>query len=133
MSREDVEVVRAAYEAWNRGDLPALRKAFHSDAEIRPLLGAVPSASIYHGHEGITRWLADAYEPWDELRVELSELIERPGCVVGLARLVGRGKGSGVEVASDVAHVAVVRDGQIVRFDGFHNREEALEAVGLRE
>jgi ketosteroid isomerase-like protein len=38
MSRENVEIVRAAYEAWNAGDMGALRELYDPDA-ITPLRG----------------------------------------------------------------------------------------------
>ena len=31
MSQENVEVVRAAFEAWNRGDMDALRELYDPD------------------------------------------------------------------------------------------------------
>jgi len=44
-----------------------------------------------------------------------------------------RGKGSGVEMETDTAMVYEVRDGRVVRIQGYMDRDEALEAAGLRE
>jgi ketosteroid isomerase-like protein len=51
--------------------------------------------------------------------------------VVVLARYTGRGKGSGVEVDTEGAHVWTLRDGKAVRLEIFADRIRALEAVGL--
>ena len=41
----------------------------------------------------------------------------------------GHGKGSGVEVRQQGAHVFQLRDGKVVRLEIFANRERALEYV----
>ena len=50
-----------------------------------------------------------------------------------VARLVGRGKASGVDVDRVWAYVWTVRDGKALHMEGYANRAEALKAVGLEE
>ena len=45
----------------------------------------------------------------------------------------GRGKGSGVPVEYRFFGVWTFRDGKVIRYKGFNERAEALEAAGLRE
>jgi ketosteroid isomerase-like protein len=52
---------------------------------------------------------------------------------VVIARLVGRGKASGVTVERTWAYVWTLREQRILRMDGYENRREALEAVGLAD
>ena len=47
--------------------------------------------------------------------------------------LHGRGKHSGVEVAMPVATVFTWRDGLIVYFKGYADREDALSELGVSE
>jgi ketosteroid isomerase-like protein len=73
---------------------------------------------------------------WDEFdnpHVELHELIVVGDRVLISATFRGRGKQSGAETSWDVWGVWTVRDGRIVRWEGFADREEALEAEGLRD
>jgi ketosteroid isomerase-like protein len=49
--------------------------------------------------------------------------------VVVLASYYGQGKGSGVEIHQDGAHVFELRDGKVVRLEIFANREKAIESV----
>jgi ketosteroid isomerase-like protein len=42
-----------------------------------------------------------------------------------------RGRGSGVEVESETAVLFDLRDGLVIRLQGFMDREDALEAAGL--
>ena len=39
----------------------------------------------------------------------------------------------GIETEEELTHIYTFRDGLIVRIDGFRDRNEALEAAGLRE
>ena len=45
----------------------------------------------------------------------------------------GRGKQSGVESGWHLWHLWTLREGKIVRGEGFTDRDEALEAAGLSE
>ena len=36
MSQENVEIVRAAFEAWNAGDMDAFRELYDPDVIVRP-------------------------------------------------------------------------------------------------
>ena len=44
-----------------------------------------------------------------------------------------RGRGSGVELETDTAVVVEVRNGLVVRLQGYMHRAEALQAAGLGE
>ena len=68
---------------------------------------------------------------WDEHRLEPQEFLDAGDRVVILLHEYQRGKGSGVELEVDTATIVDVRDGRIVRMQGYMNPAEALEAVGL--
>lgn len=53
--------------------------------------------------------------------------------MVVLARLVGRGKSSGVEVSRIWAYVWTLQDNKALRMEGYASRHEALQAAGLAE
>jgi ketosteroid isomerase-like protein len=53
--------------------------------------------------------------------------------VVVTLHFKGRGKGSGVEVDARSHQVHTLRDGKLIRLDEYLDRDEALEAAGLRE
>ena len=133
MSQENVEIVRRAYEAFNRGDRDAAVADLAPDCEY-VASGAIPGATeTYRGPEGFKRfrrWLLDQF---DNVRVDLTEVIEAGDQVVVLTTSRGRGKRSGVETSWDVWQVWTLRDGKAVRGEGFTSKEKALEAAGLRE
>jgi ketosteroid isomerase-like protein len=96
-------------------------------AEFPDQAGVVPDPELRS--ERLRRWL-DSWEGW---RVEAEEYISAGEFVVVLCRYTGRGKGSGVDVDVQGAHVWKMHDGKVVRLEIFSNREKALEAAGLRE
>jgi ketosteroid isomerase-like protein len=66
---------------------------------------------------------------WEEWRAEAEEYVEMGDYVVVLARYHGRGRGSGVEISQEGAHVFKLRDGKVVRLEIFASREKALAEV----
>jgi hypothetical protein len=69
---------------------------------------------------------------FDDLHSEVHELIDTGDRVFGSFTVHGRGKHSGAETSWDVVSVWTVRDGRVVRWQGFTDRDPALEAAGLR-
>jgi ketosteroid isomerase-like protein len=64
MSQENVEIVRAAFEAWNAGDMDALREMHDPDVIARPPEGW-PEPGPYAGREAVMRWFEQLRETWD--------------------------------------------------------------------
>jgi ketosteroid isomerase-like protein len=78
--------------------------------------------------------LAEMDNVWDEMRVDPQEFMDGGDRVVVIGRLVGKGKGSGVEIDQPDHQILTVREGRIVRLAyGYTDRAEVLEAAGLRE
>ncbi len=133
MSQENVEIVRRAYEAFNRGDLDAMVANVAPDSEY-VASGAIPGAGgVYRGPEGLTQFISWLREAFDDARVEVDDLIGAGDQVLVSLTNRGRGKQSGVEASWTIWQLWTLRDGKMVRGQGFTSREEALEAAGLRE
>lgn len=54
MSKENVEIVREMFAAWNRGDYAAAQQAFDPDVVSEMSLGTDIDGT-YEGHEGLQR------------------------------------------------------------------------------
>jgi ketosteroid isomerase-like protein len=128
MSREDVEILKDAYEALNRGDIPQALDALAADAQWSEH-SDLPEAATYRGRDVIRAFLEDYLESWDEFHQETEELIPGGNKVAVLLHLSARGKGSGIEVAARYAHVWTMRDGKGVRVDAYADREQALKSI----
>jgi len=66
------------------------------------------------------------------MRFDTTEVIDAlPDTLVVVARMLGRGRVSGVEVQANGASVWTLRDGVVTALTLHQTRDEALEAVGL--
>jgi ketosteroid isomerase-like protein len=133
MSRENVEVVRRTMEAFAEGDEQAFLEGFDSDVVIQQT-APIPDARSYEGHEGVVQALADWNEVFGDLVMSAEELTdcENENVLVRIHQ-TARGAGSGVPVEFDTWFVYRVSGGKVSRLEMFNEREQALEAVGLRE
>ena len=96
MSQQNVEIVRRAYEAFNRDGVDGYVEYFHPDAELDATAAIGPFAGTYRGRENVREFLADYFENWRDAWME-HEVVEEDGDhVVVRLRLHVRGKGSGV-------------------------------------
>jgi ketosteroid isomerase-like protein len=131
MSEENVEVIARMYRAWNSGDMDALAAVFDSEVEVRPALSTFLESSVYRGHEGVSAWYAETYEPWAEMTAEPQRYVDAGERMVVVVGLHARVPGGGVDLNGEIAHVLTIRDGRIVKLDGYDTPEAALNAVGL--
>ena len=133
MSQENVEVVRAATERFNRdGWLP--EELFHPDVEFSNLAES-PLPGPYRGYEGLRQWRLDLFEVVEHGHFDVWDFIDVDDgdAVMFRMRLRGRAKHTGIDVDISWTSVNWFRDGRILRTAAYTDRAEALEAVGLRE
>ena len=127
MSQADVETIRSGLAALNRRDVEGMVATLRPDAELVPLR-AVLDGTVYRGHDGLRRWLADMAEDWDDLRIECDELRGLAGSrVLVLGRFHARGKSSGVRLDQPAAWICELSDGKVARIRFFADATAALE------
>jgi ketosteroid isomerase-like protein len=132
MSRENVDKTRAFIEAYNRRDFDAAIADFHPDVEW--VLPAHQSSDSGRGPEAVLRFWRELDENMEELRLDPQEFVECENCVATRLRYYGRGKGSGIEIETEMYHqVVTFRDGAMVRIEYLTSWPAALEAAGVRE
>ena len=134
MSQENVEVVREAFKAFSEEDREMGAQLVDPEVEFLGTVGGLQEGQIAHGQSEIDqKFEAEDLEAWEERRLEAEEFIDAGDNVVVLLHEYRRGRGSGVELETDTAVVFAVRDGRVVRIQGYMDRNAALEAAGLRE
>lgn len=132
MPQEKLALVQAAFDAYFRGDEPALLELVAADVVITQFPEQV-DVRDYHGHEGFRQVMADWTGIWDDWSIEILSARELGDMVLATARQRGRGRGSGAPMESEPTLVFTVREGLIARWQMFPSEEQALEAVGLTE
>jgi uncharacterized protein len=134
MSQENVEVVRAGFDAFRRGDIDALLRLCDENIVITQAPEVPGVSPQQYGHAGLLEAFAIWPEQWDDFRIDIERVIADPGdYVVVVTRQRGRGKQSGVEVDEEFPFVFAVRGGKITEMRIFLREDQALEAAGLRE
>ena len=132
MSQENVEVVRAAFAAWNRGDLNAWLETFHPEVEWHTS-GAFPGFEpAFYGHDGVRSFWQQFRAGWEEIFLDVEEIIDRGEQVIVLFRFRAKGR-DGIRVQRPQALCDTVRGGQVVRAENFAGWDQALEAARLSE
>jgi ketosteroid isomerase-like protein len=132
MSNENVEIIRRGFEAWEQGDLEAHLRLVHEDivcSRVAPLI----NPKTYHGLEGYVEFAGEWLAPYDELRFLPNEYIDAGDRVVVEVPQEGRLEGSDQVVRGTFWFLMTVHDGKLIRFEIYGEREQALEAAGLRE
>jgi ketosteroid isomerase-like protein len=131
--RKNVELVRQAYLAWNRGDLDSAF-AFLDSAVAVSVPPDFPEAGTYRGRAEIRRFVeSELLQGLEDARAEPERFIEAGDQVVVFVRYFGRGKESGLEVKGAVVdgHVWTVRADKAVKLEMYQGTENALKAAGL--
>jgi uncharacterized protein len=133
MSRENVEVVRAAMDAMSaRGrdgvaDFLEPTIEFEEDARF-------PEAGTYSGHDEVLRYMGEFTAQFEEYVFTLEDVIDAgQDTILACLHIRGRGKGSSARFDTHAGWICTVRDGRIARVKAYLHRADALEAVGLSE
>lgn len=132
MSEENVELVRDFIAAGQRQDWRRAAVLLDPDVEQHGTVGGLEEGQVYRGLSAMIREYESVdLEAWSERRLEPREFLHVDDLVVVLLHEYRRGRDSGVELEDDTAVVVTVRDGRIVRIQGYMDQDAALQAAGL--
>jgi ketosteroid isomerase-like protein len=133
MSQENVELVRQANEAFNRGDIEGVLAYYAEDAEFADLMNAPDLPQVVHGLQGVRQVIMAWVQAFDEFRAEIAEYIDAEDHVVCVTDWYGKSR-DGLTIQLRTADVVEIRDGKFVQVTiGYQSRQDALEAAGLSE
>jgi ketosteroid isomerase-like protein len=134
MSRENVEVVRRGFDAYNRDDLEGILKTFAPEFEMHPSGRFADTAPVYRGRKGWIEFWNTFQAAWEQITISVERMVDLDGHrVLTLGTFHGRGRGSGVEVEAEAAWLHTLKASLVVELRTFGSWQEALEAAGLRE
>jgi uncharacterized protein len=131
MSQENVEVVRAVIDGWLRSDPTTMDLVSEDAVYVAP--PTMLDGGTYHGHEGVLQWVVDWRRAWADYEAEVERIESLGDQVLTIERHRATGRRSGVRVDIQTASLWTVRDGKVVRWQGYPSEAEALKAAGLSE
>ena len=126
----DVDLLRALFAQWARGDLRGGVELFADDMQYRT---ARPEGWFEgRGPDDVREFMSQFLAAWSRWWVEIDQLDELgEGRYVASGQQYARGRESGTQTRYP-AHVAVrMRDGRITQLGFFFSREEALAYLGV--
>jgi ketosteroid isomerase-like protein len=131
MSQENVEIVRAAIDALDRGDLAVALRDVTRDFEFdfSRSIGTRPGVYALNGAQSF--W-EDFTGAWESVHLAADEFIDADEHVITPLTNSVRGR-DGIEVQARTTWVWAFRDGRVARITFYQNRQEALEAARLNE
>ncbi|HWG08667.1 MAG TPA: nuclear transport factor 2 family protein [Solirubrobacteraceae bacterium] len=132
MPRENVEIVRAAFDGYFGGDQAAMLDQVAPDIVVTQFPDQL-DVRDYRGHEGLMHVMAEWIGTWDDWSIEILRARELGDHVLVAARQQGRGRGSGAPMEAEVAFLFTIRLGKIARWQMFHSEQDALQAAGLTQ
>jgi ketosteroid isomerase-like protein len=134
VSRANVDLVRASFEAFGRGDFDAAFAAFDEEVEWKTA-DDEPDAQVLRGRRELRAFVRHLADPWTDrfgAAIEFEDFIDCGDWVVAPWHGLVHGHGSGIEMEISETYAAYVRGGRIARVEEYRTADQALEAVGGR-
>jgi ketosteroid isomerase-like protein len=123
------ELLRTAYEAWNRDDCDAWLELLDPDVEISTS-GVFPDLSpVYRGHSRAKKFWRQLREPWEVFRIDVERVEEKGDVAAAEIRFRAKGVDSGVEVDMCFCNGIRVRDGLATVLVNRRTIDEAFQAL----
>jgi ketosteroid isomerase-like protein len=130
MNRQSTNVVRGIYEAFGRGDIPAVLEVLDSRvAWIEPESRHLPFAGVHHGVTAVVdEVFATVPALWDEFQLVPDEFLGTDGAVAVTGEFRVRAKG-GTAFTTPFAHIWKLRNQKVVSFSNYMDTAVFVEAL----
>jgi ketosteroid isomerase-like protein len=116
----NTQIVKDAYAAFGRGDIPALLATLDPGIEWTAVVGSkTPTSGTRHGHAGVSEFFQQLAASMEFQTFEPREFVAQGDKVVALGHYVGRAKATGRTYNSDWVMIFTIRNGLATRFVEF--------------
>ncbi len=129
MSQENVETVRAGFDAFAQGDLEGILRNFAPEivlSRVEPL----PDPVEHHGRAGFMKFLADWTAGFSEFEMTAEQYVEVGDRVVVQVQQRATGASSGAPVEAHFWFVHTLSEGRVTRITIFATESQAVAAAG---
>lgn len=124
-----LQVVRATYEAFGRGDIPTVLSHWHPAISWTEPPGS-PYAGVYTGPQAVVDGVfADLTVTWTGFAVTPDEFLDAGDTVVVLGHFTGAHTATGKSFRVRFAHIVRVRDGLVTAFESVADTKLFADAM----
>lgn len=130
---DNVNVVKSLYDAFGRGDIPAVLGGMSPEIRWHEAEGNPyrPSGEAWVGPDAVLNELfVKLGEEWDGFTVHPKTFLDAGDSVVVEGRYTGTYKATGKSLDAQVCHVWDVRDGAVTRFQQYVDTARLREVMG---
>ena len=132
MSQENVDLVRRFIDAWSAHDREQMLGYLHPDAVFHSAVTNL-AGQTFEGRDEIVAVFDRWEEEWSEIYWEVDEFIDVDDHhVVTLHRVIATGRITGIQTVRELGGLIEIRDGLVVKQWIYLDRDEALEAAGVK-
>jgi ketosteroid isomerase-like protein len=128
--QQAIALLRDAYAAFNRNDIPAAVRSFDPNIEWQEP-AEFPGGGLYHGRAAVACYLTHSREPWAEGSSEPVRFIPQGSRVVVYVHARFRLKGAMSWTEVSLADVYTFHNGTPVAMRAFADRAAALQWAGI--
>ena len=131
MSQENREIIRGVYEAFARGDIPAVLGALDAEVEWREAEGFLyADQNPYKGPGAVLAGVfARLGGEWEEFQARPDSFLDAGEAVIAQGHYSGVYKTTGRKVRAQFAHVWTLRGGKVVTFQQYTDTKQFSEAA----
>jgi ketosteroid isomerase-like protein len=130
--KAEIDALREAYAALNRGDVDGFIKDFAPDIERIEFEGS-PCEGTFHGIEAVREHVTQGRSTWAEGACEPEQFIVAGDKVVVLTHVLVRLKDETDWLEGNTGDVFTFRDGKATEFRTFGDTQEALKFAGVED
>ncbi|MDD7942193.1 nuclear transport factor 2 family protein [Actinomycetospora lutea] len=129
VATDNAALVRSAYEAFGRGDIPAVIDFLAPEVVWIETEGG-PYGGVYEGPQAVLEGIfARVGSDWDGFVVDVERVLADGDTVVGICTYRGTYRATGREMVARVVHVWEIRDGRALRMEQFVDSEQLNAAA----
>lgn len=131
MTQDPVAVVRGAYEAFDRGDIPAVLGMMDPNVEwVESEALAIPTRGTHVGPQQIVENVFGAVpRDWEEFVLVPEDFFADGDTVIVRGRVRAVAKASGRSMDAPFVHVFTIADGKVVRMTNHHDTAVWVETL----
>jgi ketosteroid isomerase-like protein len=130
MSKENVDLVRAGYDALNRRDLSGLIELVGPQVELHSVISPLEGGRAFRGTEGFREYVALISAALVDVTWEVERITDIDDeQVIAYVHMRGQGTTSGAEIDHRSFAVFKLHAGKVLRIDSYTDEELALAAV----
>jgi len=130
MSQDNVTLIKRLYEAFGRGDIPAVLDYFDPTvewiaADNSPLADRSPYHGVHEVREQVFRRVVADFD----VTIEVDELFDAGEKVVMLGFYHGVRKATGKRLRAQAAHIWTIAAGKVVKFQQYTDTYQLAESA----